>query len=130
MHRFRRTRFPAKCYLEGLAKSFMLARYVSAALALAALTSGCRSLSHEPTISFSLVPVADPGGPESLEAIRGVVQHGRPEDQVVLYSYSAGSWWVQPFASRPFTSFAEDLSFQNSIHLGEQYATLLMDSSY
>jgi hypothetical protein len=102
-------------------------------LALAAVlivTAGCRLRSDEPTISFSLVPVADPGGPESLEAIRGVVQHARPDDHVILYSYSAGAWWVQPFASRPFTTLAGDLSWQSTIHLGERYAALLVDASY
>jgi hypothetical protein len=94
------------------------------------VSSGCRWFANEPTISFSLVPVADPGGPESLEAIRGLVRHGNTADHVVLYSYSEGFWWVQPFASRPFTSIAKDLSWRSSIHLGQKYAALLVDGSW
>src|SRR5262249_13682194 len=43
-------------------------------LAPMAFRSACRS--SEPSIAFSLVPVADPGGPESLEAIRGSARKG------------------------------------------------------
>jgi hypothetical protein len=97
---------------------------------VAVLTTACHSLPKAPTISFTLVPVADPGGPESLENIRGAVRNGRSQDHVLLYSYSAGSWWVQPFASRPYTNLTADLRWQNSIHLGQQYAALLVDTAY
>ena len=67
-------------------------------------TTGCHSRPEAPTISFTLVPVADPGGPESMENIQGTGRNGRSQDRVLLYSYSAGSWWVQPFATRqPYT---------------------------
>jgi hypothetical protein len=65
-----------------------------------------------------------------MEAIRGSIQHGNATDRLVLYSYSEGFWWVQPFASRPFTQPAKDLTWQSSIHLGQQYAALLVDGSY
>jgi hypothetical protein len=90
----------------------------------------CQSLPPDPAISFSLVPVADPGGPESLELIRGSVQNGKSRDRVILYAYSGGFWWVQPFASRPFTELSGDMSWKNTIHLGEQYTALLVDAAY
>jgi hypothetical protein len=93
-----------------------------------ALLSACQS--SEPSIAFSLVPFADAGGPESLEAIRGSVRNRNARDRVVLYSFSGGSWWVQPFKSHPFTEIAGDLSWQTSIHLGERYAALLVDAAY
>jgi hypothetical protein len=99
-------------------------------VALPLLTTACRPVPKAPVISFTLVPVADPGGPESLEPIRGAVQNGRSQDHVLLYSYSADSWWVQPFAAHPYTDLRGDLSWQNSIHLGRQYAALLVDRSY
>jgi hypothetical protein len=103
----------------------MFGALLAAAIVLA---SACRS--SEPSIAFSLVPVADPGGPESLEAIRGSVHNGTAGDRVVLYAFSAGSWWVQPFVSHPFTNVAADLSWQSTIHLGQQYAALLVDPAY
>jgi hypothetical protein len=112
-------------------------RLFSGALALIAIQTllcitACQSLpkTQEPTISFSLVPVADPGGPESLEPVRGSVRNAKTQDRVVLYSYSHGSWWLQPFVSRPFTDLDADFSWRNSIHLGYQYAALLVDKSY
>ena len=35
-------------------------------VALPLLTTACRPVPKAPVISFTLVPVADPGGPESL----------------------------------------------------------------
>jgi hypothetical protein len=93
-----------------------------------AFLSACRS--SEPSIAFSLVPVADPGGPESLEAIRGSVSNRTAGDRLVLYSFSGGAWWVQPFTSHQFTDISGDLTWQNSIHLGERYAALLVDAAY
>jgi hypothetical protein len=97
-------------------------------VAAMALVSACRS--SEPSITFSLVPVANPGGAESLEAIRGSVRNGTMGERVVLYCFSQGSWWVQPFISHPFTEVAEDHSWQSSIHLGERYAALLVDAAF
>jgi len=39
-------------------------------------------------------------------------------------------WWVQPFRSRPFTEIERDASWKNSIHLGTEYAALLVDADY
>ena len=39
-------------------------------------------------------------------------------------------WWVQPFRSRPFTDIARGSTWQNSIHLGTEYAALLVDAEY
>lgn len=108
-----------------MAKRF---KFGTALAAVMALLSACRSA--EPSIAFSLVPVADPGGPESLEAIRGSVRNRTPGDRVVLYSLSAGYWWVQPFFSHPFTGIGGDLTWQSSIHLGERYAALLVTAAY
>ena len=93
---------------------------------------GCRS-SHTgsiPAISFSLVPVAYPGTPDSLEPVQGVVLRAKPGQRVVLYSMAGGAWWVQPFSSRPFTEIKADSKWQTNIHLGEQYAAILADNSY
>ncbi len=99
-------------------------------VAVPLLLLGCRSLPLDPAISFSLVPVADPGGPESLELICGSVRNGKSQDRVILYAFSGGFWWVQPFTSRPFTELSGDMSWKNRIHLGQQYTALLVHADY
>ena len=52
-----------------------------------------------------------------------------PGEQIVLYVRS-GIWWIQPFASEPFTNLQPDSSWRNSTHLGTEYAALLVESGY
>lgn len=93
---------------------------------------GCRSsdIGSTPTISFSLVPLANAGTPDSLEPIQGMVLRAKPGQRVVLYSLAGGVWWVQPFSARPFTEIGADSKWQTRIHLGEQYAAILVENSY
>ena len=84
----------------------------------------------DPVISFSMVPAAALGSPESLEAIQGRVSGAQPGQQLVLYSCTRGTWFVQPFVSHPFTEIKPDSTWQSSIHLGEQYAALLVNAKY
>ena len=41
-----------------------------------------------------------------------------------------GSWWVQPDFEQPYTSLSASGHWQRNIHLGTDYAALLVDSSY
>src|SRR5262249_11105358 len=50
--------------------------------------------------------------------------------RVVVFAKSGGVWWVQPFRSRPFTDIANDSTWTSSIHLGTEYAALLVDAEY
>jgi len=87
------------------------------------LMTGC---SKSPSITFLEVPPASSGGSESTGIIRGQVagrHHGR---HIFLYAYASGSWWVQPFASSPSTVIEEDGSWKANIHLGTEYAALLV----
>jgi hypothetical protein len=95
-----------------------------------ALLSGCRSpqASTEPSIEFTRIPQADEGGREKHDIIQGRVNGARPGQQVVLYSRS-GVWWVQPLVDHPFTKL-EGSIFSNAIHLGTEYAALLVDPGY
>jgi hypothetical protein len=102
-------------------------------ISLAASFIGCRSSGTglTPAVSFSLVPVANRGTPDSLEPVQGHVVGAEPGRRVVLYSLAdGGTWWVQPFASKPFTNIRPDSTWQTSIHLGEQYAAILAEDSY
>jgi hypothetical protein len=46
-----------------------------------------------------------------------------------LYARS-GTWWVQPLADRPFTALRADSTFENTTHLGSEYAALLVEPDY
>jgi hypothetical protein len=106
---------------------------VGAAVAVAwclALT-GCQPSASTvtPSVTFSEVPPASDGGPEKLAPISGRVTGARAGRKVVIFSKS-GVWWVQPLTVRPFTDIEGDSSWKNNIHLGTEYAALLVESGY
>ncbi len=85
----------------------------------------------EPSIEFSRLPEADEGGSESRAIIEGRVTGARPGQQIVLFARSgAGLWWVQPFANQPFTTIETESRWENSTHLGTEYAALLVAPGY
>lgn len=85
----------------------------------------------QPAIKFTRLPKADEGGSESRAIIEGLVIGARPGEQIVLFARSgAGVWWVQPFANHPFTTLTGDSRFENSTHLGTEYAALLVAEGY
>lgn len=92
---------------------------------------GCsrQQISSHPTITFSRVPPKDAGGPDKVNSIKGHVTGARSNERIVLFA-KAGAWYVQPFANQPFTKIESDSSWENSTHLGTEYAALLVDSSY
>jgi hypothetical protein len=49
--------------------------------------------------------------------------------QLVIFSRT-DRWYVQPFTSAPFTSIHPDGSWTSNIHLGEEYAVLLVGGEY
>lgn len=102
-------------------------------VALLALLSGCGGTrpNMPPSIEFSRLPRADDGGTEARAIIEGHVEGARAGDQIVLYAKTAtGLWWVQPFADQPYTNIRSGKDWQNSTHLGTDYAALLVDPNY
>src|SRR5262245_7623026 len=83
----------------------------------------------EPKIEFSQVPRAGLGGPEKFETVVGRVTGARPGRRVVLFAKS-GKWWVQPLAMKPFTEIRADSTWTNRIHMGTEYAALLVEPDY
>ena len=75
------------------------------------------------------MPVADVGGSEKLAPVAGRVTGARPDQKVVLFAKS-GVWWVQPLTVQPFTDIDANASWKNTIHLGTEYAAVLVDASY
>jgi hypothetical protein len=92
------------------------------------LAIGCRP--SQQAIVFSKVPVADAGGPDGLDWIKGRVLRTKPDQRIVLYAHSVGLWYLQPASSRPFTEIKQDLTWESVIHLGDRYAALLVAPGY
>jgi hypothetical protein len=106
-------------------------RWLGAVLLLGAAAAGCRNetATIEPSIQFTRVPPAAVGGSERLAAIAGRALGVRPGQQIVIYTKS-GVWWVQPLTAQPFTPVQADSTWQNTIHLGSEYAALLVEDGY
>src|SRR5882672_12258841 len=95
------------------------------------LLDGCQHGTSEPSVEFTKIPVSAVGGLDNMDIIEGRVIGVRPEQRIVLYAKSGGSWWIQPFARDPlFTKIQGDSKWKNVTHLGEEYAALLVDASY
>lgn len=92
------------------------------------LFSGCSSL-QPPAIQFTEIPDAGPGGAEKTVKIAGRATGTKPGQKIVLFA-RYGTWWVQPFGSRPFTEIQADHSWTNITHVGTEYAALLVESAY
>jgi hypothetical protein len=90
----------------------------------------CGSPTVAPSIEFTTIPQADAGGPGTLASVAGRVTGVRPNQRIVLFARSDQGWWVQPFRSRPFTDIGSDATWKNEIHLGQEYAALLVDADY
>lgn len=93
--------------------------------------TGCRNEAAraEPSIQFTTIPPAAVGGSERMSPVSGRVTGARPGQRIVLYTRS-GVWWVQPLTAQPFTTVEPDATWRNSIHLGTEYAALLVDAGY
>ena len=104
---------------------------IAGLLTLCVLLAGCHtgSVPSKPTVEFTRVPPASPGGPVQMEFIEGRAIGAKPGEQIVLYAHS-GIWWIQPFANQPFTDIQPDSTWRNSTHLGTDYAALLVESGF
>jgi hypothetical protein len=94
---------------------------------------GCREHAKqdvEPKISFTQVPQQTLGDENLQDVMEGMVSGARQGQRLVIYSKSGGLWWVQPLSTSPFTIILQDHVWRNELHLGTDYAVLLVDSSY
>ena len=101
--------------------------------AVALTLMGCRAHANEnvePKISFTQVPQWSQGDENLQDVMEGTVSGARPGQRLVIYSKSGGLWWVQPLSTSPFTNILPNHVWRNEMHLGTDYAVLLVDSSY
>jgi hypothetical protein len=102
----------------------------SAAVVICTAGSGCGSAPPvEPSIAFTTIPPAAEGGSEKTAPVAGRVTGARAGQRIVLYSRS-DVWWVQPLTDQPFTRIEPDATWKSSIHLGTEYAALLVEDGY
>ena len=100
---------------------------VSVATVLLACGIGERRIT--PSIEFTTIPAAAAGGSDRRARVSGRAIGAGPGHHIVLYARS-GVWWVQPLTAEPFTKIAADASWENTIHLGTEYAALLVDAQF
>jgi hypothetical protein len=82
-----------------------------------------------PAIEFTAVPPAAAGGSDRTIRIAGRVTGAAPGQRIVLYARS-DHWWVQPLTVQPFTTVQPNGTWENTTHLGTEYAALLVDGEF
>jgi hypothetical protein len=113
---------------------------LSVLLAYFVLT-GCHSSSKNsaPTVAFSKVAAAYQESPYKTDIterdyktdrIDGRVTGAQPGQRIALYAKTDGRWGLCQQSDQPFTNIESDGRWKASIHLGLQYAALLVDPTY
>src|SRR6266576_4100479 len=103
--------------------------------------TGCHSSSKisAPTLAFSKVPAAEQESPYKTDLfernyktdiIEGRATGARPGQRLVLYAKTDGRWGVCRQSGQPFANIEADGRWKASVHLGIQYAALLVDPTY
>jgi hypothetical protein len=120
----------------------IVARTATLSVLLASfLAIGCHSSSKisAPTLAFSKVPAAEQESPYKTDIserdyktdiIEGRATGARPGQRIVLYAKTDGRWGVCRQSGQPFTNVETDGRWEASVHLGIQYAALLVNPTY
>ena len=83
----------------------------------------------EPSIQITVVPPRGVGE-DSNGTIGGKASGANSKECKVVIFARTDKWYVQPTVSSPFTPIGEDGQWETDIHLGYEYAALLVKSSY
>jgi hypothetical protein len=103
--------------------------------------TGCHSSSKTsaPTVAFSKVAAAYQESPYKTDIterdyktdiIDGRVTEARPGQGIVLYAKTDGRWGLCRQSGQQLTNIESDGRWKASVHLGLQYAALLVDPTY
>jgi hypothetical protein len=102
--------------------------------------TGCHSSpTSAPTVAFSKVPAAYQESPcrtditerdYKPDVAEGRATGARQGQRIVLYAKTDGRWGQCPQSGQPFTNIESDGRWKASVHLGLQYAALLVDPTY
>jgi hypothetical protein len=125
-----------------LSRLYILARTATFSVLLASFVlTGCnaRSRDEAPAVAFSKVAPAYQESPYRTDIVErdykrdiidGRVTGARSGQRIVLYAKTDGRWGVCRQADQPFTNIEPDGRWKASVHLGLQYAALLVDPTY
>jgi hypothetical protein len=114
---------------------------LSVLLVYFALT-GCHSSSRDstPTVAFTKIALAYQESPYKIvvtegrdykrDTIEGRVTGAQPGQRIVLYAKTDGRWGVCRQSGQPSTNIEADGQWRAVVHLGLQYAALLVDPTY
>ncbi|MEK6409800.1 MAG: glycoside hydrolase family 16 protein [Acidobacteriota bacterium] len=110
-------------------------RYVFVALfvslALPVLGQSKNRVKRNPNPSIAITRVPSKGaGPDRMEPIAGTVDGVNAKDCRVVVFARTNTWYVQPYAASPYTTISNDRKWETDTHLGDEYAALLVKSSY
>ena len=98
---------------------------------LAACITACGRPRQPPSVALTAVPPMAAGGPDKTAPIAGRAANAPAGAQIVLFAKSnVGVWWIQPLTAEPFTALAADGTWKSTIHLGVEYAALLVQPTY
>jgi hypothetical protein len=99
---------------------------------LAAIVPYARSqAAKQATIRITQVPPYDPqGGPDKMDTVAGIASADNVTQYKVVVFVRTNTWYVQPYAASPYTSIENDGKWRTDIHLGMEYAALLVRPSY
>jgi hypothetical protein len=104
--------------------------------------TGCHSSSRNsaPTVAFSKIAAAYLESPDKTvitegrdyktDIVEGRITGARPGQRIVLYANTDGRWGVCRQSGQPSTNIEADGRWKASVHLGIQYAALLVDPTY
>jgi|SRR5579862_9681170 len=103
--------------------------------------TGCHSSSTNsaPAVAFSKVAAAYQESPYKTDItereyktdmVDGRVTGAQPGQRIVVFAKTDGRWGVCPQSGQPFTNIESDGRWKASVHLGLQYAALLVDPTY
>ena len=103
--------------------------------------TGCHASpkNSAPTVAFSKVPAAQEShynidiiedGDYKRDTIEGRATGAQPGQRIVLYARTDGRWGLCRQSGQPFANIGSDGRWKASVHLGTQYAALLVDPAY
>ncbi|MCG3145089.1 MAG: hypothetical protein HONDAALG_02630 [Gammaproteobacteria bacterium] len=82
-----------------------------------------------PSVQITTVPPRyEPG--DRMEPIAGAVSGVKFEEHKVVIFSRTDQWYVQPFIASPHTEIDSQGKWETDIHLGNEYAALLVKPSY
>jgi hypothetical protein len=125
-----------------ISRSHIVTRTATCSVLLVCIVlTGCHSSSSTsiPTVAFSKVPAAYQENPYKTDItehdyktdiIDGRVTGARSGQRIALYAKTDGRWGLCRQSDQPFANIGSDGQWKASVHLGLQYAALLVDPTY